>query len=178
MPLIINVCSHLSRSVHAHIILWLNDEDADEAYKKIVACMPAAWDPQADGPPTVGGRPAQYGADGGEGTDGKGNWVRPTEPFQARVFDIVKRKQMHRCMELGKKGGCRQDKDRYLKRHKCSGNFPQDLQGFVSPQYNAEKGVFQYYCPGHEHRNVVPYCPVSISQWPCLVLSIVSIILH
>ena len=122
--------------------------------------MPAAWDPLADGPPTVRGVAAQFGADGGDPSS-KGNWVRPSDPTQARLFDIVKRKQMHRCRAIGQRGGCREDKDKFTKRHKCSGNFPQDVQGQVAPQYNSDRGIFLYYCPSAEHRNVVPYCPVS-----------------
>ncbi len=130
----------LCRSVHAHVILWLHADDCEAAFKNVVACMPAAWDKLANG--------------------GEGDWVRPTDPLHARLFDIVKRKQPHRCTPVGM-DGCRQ------KGPTCTGDFPHKEQLNLAPQLDPEKGRYSYYCPGDEHRNIGPYCPVRRGYLPC-----------
>ena len=37
------------RSVHAHVIFWLHDDDVEEACSKIRSCMPAVWDAEGEG---------------------------------------------------------------------------------------------------------------------------------
>ena len=76
----------LRRSVHAHIVLWLHDEDVEEVCNKIVSCMPAEWDPEATDP----AHPDEKGA---------WRWLSPSV-LHTELFNIVHRKQAHRCTEV------------------------------------------------------------------------------
>lgn len=71
------------RSVHAHIVLWVHPEDVDRVASEITGCIPAEQDAQ-------------------------GNWVTHSEA-QKRLLDIVLRKQIHRCTDVGKVRVCLQD---------------------------------------------------------------------
>ena len=134
-----------SRSVHAHVILWLHDDDIEEGISKIRSCMPADWDPTAT-----------TGATREDGSPG-GDWIKPTAPLHRLLFATVKRKQMH----VPVPAGCRKDGP------VCCGHFPQPIQTDTLPREDEVKRCFRYYCPGNEHRNVGPYLPVR----SCLIIS-------
>jgi len=134
------------RAVHAHVIFWIHDEDADAAISKIRSCMPADWDPEADGP-----------VDRKTGKCSKGNWIEPDMemcPEQNALYRMVRRKQPHNCTKIGKPG-CR--KDGII----CSGHFPQPIHTEKMPKEDDVERCYRYYCPGQQHRNVGPYIPVS-----------------
>ena len=69
----------------------------------------------------------------------------------------INRKEIHTCTPIGSYG-CRHEKPY------CSKCFPHPIQPSRTPQYNALLGRWQYYCPGPEHRNVVPHSPVRNNQ--------------
>jgi hypothetical protein len=73
--------------VHAHIILWLSDEDKVIAGNEITACHPGKWNAATDrfDPPD----------DGCAGVD------------QADLLAHMQRKQQHNCRDVGEPG-CRQ----------------------------------------------------------------------
>ena len=131
----------LRRSVHAHVIFWIHDDDAEEACSKIRSCMPAEWNPEGDG-----------GLDANKERI-TGAWIPPTERLHLRLFRAAKRKERHECKPVGQPG-CRQ------KGADCAGHFPQPVQSEKAPLEDPDNFCFRYYCPGHEHRNVVPYVPV------------------
>ena len=135
-------CLPLRRSVHAHVIFWIHDDDAEEACSKIRSCMPAEWNPEGDG-----------GLDANKERIA-GAWIPPTERLHLRLFRAAKRKERHECKPVGQPG-CRQ------KGADCAGHFPQPVQSEKAPLEDPDNFCFRYYCPGHEHRNVVPYVPVS-----------------
>ena len=81
-------------SVHAHVIFWIHDDDAEEACSKIRSCMPAVWKPEDDGEPN------EEEDDGQPSERVKGAWVPPTEQLPLRLFRIAKRKQRHKCKEV------------------------------------------------------------------------------
>lgn len=58
-------------SLHAHIILWVHPEDVDHVASEITATMPAEFD------------------------SNDSDWIPPTDVYERKLFDIVKRKQMH-----------------------------------------------------------------------------------
>jgi hypothetical protein len=60
-------------SVHAHIILWINDVDVDHITNEIVAMVPATIDEQS------------------------GKFILPDNEHDLTLFKLVERKQMHQC---------------------------------------------------------------------------------
>ena len=140
------------RSVHAHVILWLHDDDAEHAISKIRSCMPAQWDPDGIGP---------INRDTGLPT--KGCWIEPpsTDPLRLALFRSVRRKQQHNCTEVGAPG-CRSQG------RICSGHFPQPVHTSKEPSEDPVEHCYRYYCPGEEHRNIGPYIPVR----PCTPLNL------
>jgi len=60
-------------SVHAHIILWINDVDVDRITNEIVAMVPATIDEQS------------------------GKFILPDNEHDLTLFKLVERKQMHQC---------------------------------------------------------------------------------
>jgi hypothetical protein len=60
-------------SVHAHIILWINDVDVDRITNEIVAMVPATIDEQF------------------------GKFILPDNEHDLTLFKLVERKQMHQC---------------------------------------------------------------------------------
>ena len=134
------------RSVHAHVIFWLHDDDANEAMSKIRSCMPAAWDP------LVPGRFCKE-----TNKQGMGDWIVPdfdTEPLRHLLFKTTDRKQVHKCTKVGAPG-CRADGII------CSGHFAQPINLNKLPKEDDVERCYRYYCPGYEHRNIGPYIPVS-----------------
>ncbi len=133
------------RSVHAHIILWIHDDDANQAISKIRSCMPAGWDPEGVGP-----------INRETGLPTKGCWIEPpeTDPLRRSLFRSVRRKQQHICTAV-KAPGCRSQG------HICAGHFPQPVHTSKEPTEDPTERCYRYYCPGEEHRNIGPYIPVS-----------------
>lgn len=113
-------------SVHAHIVLWINKEDVSRVTNEIVACVPAL-------------------------TNESGEFVRPTEPMHARLFDIVQRKQLHVC----RAGACMQD-------GRCRSGYPFEPH-FGDPVIDPVSNRWKYFRPGADHRNVVSYHPEALS---------------
>ncbi len=60
-------------SVHAHIILWINDVDVDRITNEIVAMVPATIDEQS------------------------GKFILPDNEHDLTLFKLVERKQIHQC---------------------------------------------------------------------------------
>ena len=108
--------------------------------------MPAKWDPTLPGP-----------VDKKTGQPSVGNWEVPdweVDPLKSTLFRIVRRKQPHVCTPIGE-AGCRAEGVI------CAGHFPQPVQTDKMPKEDAVERCYRYYCPGHEHRNIGPYIPVS-----------------
>ncbi len=136
-------------SLHAHIILWIANQDRSRVAHEIVACIPADVVPGTCAPPkaparakgphmaappgcpgkawgdlvaTEDGTSASSDASSGDesASDGEDEaapaegtcaqfrtrFQRPSEPHQADLFDLVTRKQMHKCGPAGMPG-CR-----------------------------------------------------------------------
>jgi ATP-dependent exoDNAse (exonuclease V) alpha subunit len=134
------VTHHLTRyevqgrgSLHAHIILWLHPDDVERVASEIVACVPAAFD------------------------KAKHEFVPPTDPQQLKLYELVMRKQHHRC----KKTGCMANKHR-----RCQYHFPYPPHPSRKPTFNPLTKRWDYYRPGGgENRNVVPYHPDVLLLW-------------
>ena len=79
-------------SLHVHVLLWTHPEDIARVANEIIAYVPAAQDPRT------------------------GKFIPPdpaVNPLEHRLFNIVVRKQMHRCTDWkGRAAGCRDDKGR------------------------------------------------------------------
>jgi hypothetical protein len=60
-------------SVHAHIILWINDVDVDRITNEIVVMVPATIDEQSK------------------------KFILPNNEHDLTLFKLVERKQMHQC---------------------------------------------------------------------------------
>jgi len=60
-------------SVHAHIILWINDVDVDRITNEIIAMVLATIDEQS------------------------GKFILPDNEHDLTLFKLVERKQMHQC---------------------------------------------------------------------------------
>jgi hypothetical protein len=113
-------------SLHAHIILWIDSSDVDRVTQEITACVPTQWD------------------------ETSANFVRPADPAEARLYDIVMRKQMHIC----KPGLC-------LDQSMCkSGYFFDSHSGL--PVLDPVTNRWKYFRPGYKHRNIVSYHPVLL----------------
>lgn len=112
-------------SVHAHIILWLDKRDVQRVTNEIVACIPAVL-------------------------NSSGEFNRPEEPMHARLFDLVRRKQMHVCRP-----------DACLRYGKCKSDFPFDPH-FDDAVLDPVSNRWKYFRPGPEHRKVVFYHPILL----------------
>ena len=60
------------------------------------------------------------------------------------------------CLQVGKPG-CRRES------HACQRGFPQAEQPSHAPVFDPVRQCYMYYCPGYQHRNVVPYVPVRMT---------------
>ncbi len=107
--------AHVRRTLHAHLVAWLDAElsleDHDRICSEIVACVPAEPDPQC----------------AHNDSTKKDFWVRPTCPQQAELFDLVMRKMFHVCSPAGAQGGCRE-------KGACKYGFPYQAQRQRIPQ--------------------------------------------
>jgi hypothetical protein len=61
-------------SIHAHIILWINDVDVDRITNEIVTMVPATIDEHWSG-----------------------KFILPNNEHDLTLFKLVERKQMHQC---------------------------------------------------------------------------------
>jgi hypothetical protein len=152
-------------SVHAHVVLWIQEEDREAAYNNIVASIPAEWDDNAVMSKDTQCEQKSDIEPPATSQNSRGDWVLPSNPLALRLFQITRRKQMHNCRELGKDGSCRKDKLLYQKTKVCKNNFPQQPQSQRSPVLDAKTARYLYYCPGYRHRNVVPHCPAIALVW-------------
>lgn len=126
-------------SPHVHIILWIDTAHEDRVTQEIIAYIPAA-----------------YNTDSGE-------FVSPENPIMRRLFEIVMRKQQHRCHAIGR--GCR-------KHGTCQQRFPfkpneggSMYDGSINRWVYARPFVGSTNGADSVNRNVVPYHPVVSLLW-------------
>ena len=124
-------------SLHSHIVLWSDPENADRVASEICAYIPAEFDSNA------------------------GKFVQDhNNPMADLLYKYVTTKQLHYCRE----GGCTHiDGGNGLKY--CKLGFPVDVHMNKEASIHPITGKWQYYRPGPEHRNVVPYHPVLLLLW-------------
>ncbi len=167
----------MHRSPHAHIVLWIHDDDREAACSKIRSCVPARWRPMgasedddaaadaelqrdtaaAEADPThpkPHHDPSQGYVGPCDSGGAKGEWVPPpADPvLLRRYFRITERKQVHVCKEVFKPG-CRKEGNR------CSGHFPQPRHLSKAPFFDEDNICYRYYCPRFQDRNIGPHIP-------------------
>ena len=122
-------------SVHAHIVLWVAEEDVNTASSGICGAVPGVFVPR----------------------DNEGNGTFEPAPGASeeakRLLKLVLAHQQHRCYSKCNKQGF------------CRDGFPFDPQEERAPQWNCSKGRYCYYRPGREHRNISPYHPAILLAW-------------
>ena len=64
-------------SLHAHIVLWIDEADVEKVSSEIIAYVPAIWDKIHR------------------------QWIMPDDPIQAEIVKLVLRKQLHKCRPTG-----------------------------------------------------------------------------
>lgn len=154
-----------SRSVHAHIALWVHEEDKDAASRKIVSMMPAERSTDPEFRSTGGWIPPNHGK-----TD-----LSTTEKLHRDLFNFTNRRQRHICGDMGEgrhgenKYSCRSRFDPTLPPCKnpkyCKMGFKQPIHTDLKPVYSDERRRYNYYCPCEGHENIVPYCPEVALVW-------------
>lgn len=129
-------------SLHAHILLWVETEDVQRITNDICAAVPALFDEVA------------------------GEFIRPDDPLQARLFDLVLKKQQHVC----RKEGCQKNQNG----PKCQYGFAFDAHPDHKASYNLEHNRWEYYrpcCPSNatatpsRNRNIIPYHAMVLLLW-------------
>ena len=124
-------------SLHAHILLWVAEDDVNRVADEIMAYIPAAYDSTSR------------------------TWIEPnvaTQPNEHALFKIVMRKQLHSCTAwTGKAAGCRD------KHGRCKVCFP--FAPCSGTTYNAASQRYMYRRLRHEDRIVIPYHPTVALLW-------------
>ena len=129
-------------SVHAHLLLWLHNDDVDRICRDIIACVPAEY--AGESSPSCS-------------FEAPDNWHQPADEHERKLFHHVLRKQLHKCKDTGHKG-CRADGH-------CRYGFPWPPHHEATPVLNANGTRHNYFRPGWEHRNVVPYIAALALSW-------------
>ncbi|KAK9829678.1 hypothetical protein WJX72_007303 [[Myrmecia] bisecta] len=127
-------------SLHSHSILWIHPADVEHVKRDIIAAVP-----------------------GEVSTDGH-TITPPTNPTARRLYDILWRKQLHKCRE----GVCKNstvDQDGNKKEGHCKNSFPFGPQPKQQPVFNTATQRWTYYRRCYAERNVVPYHPVNSLLW-------------
>jgi hypothetical protein len=83
-------------------------------------------------------------------------FLPPGDPKTKQLLDLVLRKQIHKCT----KEGCCANKQR-----RCQYGFPFPPHMSRTPAYNPATKRWEYYRPGEQHRNCVPYHPDVLMLW-------------
>ena len=126
-------------SLHAHVLLWVDDADADRVADEIMAYVPAAYDEQ------------------------QCSWIAPdpiSHPHEHALYKIVLRKQLHSCTEwTGKAKGCRDDKGR------CKMHFPFKPSPSFGTTFDAATQRYVYCRLRNADRNVIPFHPTVALLW-------------
>ena len=113
------------QAIHAHILLWSTPESVETYQHQITRDIQMELDPN-------------------------GNLVPPDparNPTKAKLYDIIKRKQLHTCT-----GACQ-------KNHGCIYHYPCQVHTGQTA-FNPNTNEYSYYCPNYESRNVVSYHPL------------------
>lgn len=126
-------------SPHVHIILWIDPTHEDILTQEIIAYVPAEFDPCSN------------------------EYVRPSNVAAQKLYDIVIRKQMHRCHVHGR--GCRKSGGN------CQKGFPYPPNNDGSKlDISTNKWIYARPFVGQQNgdsmnRNVVPYHPILALLW-------------
>ena len=124
-------------SLHAHIILWVEEEDANRVSDEIVAAIPGVWDEDTQQYKS----PAHYEEHNNEEV--------------VRYYKLVTQKMQHKCL----KDGClKKDPDR------CQYGYPFKPNAGKT-QFDDNKEQWVYYRPRHADRWTVPHHPVGLCLW-------------
>jgi hypothetical protein len=118
-------------SLHVHCLLWVAEEDLERVSNEITAAMPGQ-------------------------VDANGDHIRPEAGPDRLLYDIITRKNLHRC----KVGQC--------KKHEgdtCRLGFPADIKTTKEIEFNVSSNRWMYYRPTQASRNVVPYHPALSVLW-------------
>ena len=131
-------------SLHAHILLWLEEEDVERVAAEIVAVVPADMKPEFEG---MTAKQA--------GVSFKDLFQRPSDPLHQTLFDTVLRKQGHICVA----DGC------MYNARSCRYGFPHDVQTQVDSHFDTEAGRWKCFRPRDCDRNIVDYHPAVALFW-------------
>jgi hypothetical protein len=122
-------------AVHAHVVLWVHPDDVERAARGITACVPGVFHQDSK---------TWKSAKGANAVD-------------EDLLQLVLGFQMHVCRDFL----CMKNK-----RGKCSKHFPFPEQHERDPKEDHSMGgMWTYFRPGHEHRNVVPYHAGVLLTW-------------
>jgi hypothetical protein len=136
----------LCRSLHAHILLWLDAEGLARVRRSIERCVAADLKPErlenATAPfhakdPTV--------------------WQVPEDPQQERLRYIACSRLIHSCGPVGVVGSCRE-------KGTCKEGYPHPLHQDREPQIS-DGGRWQYFCPRPIDQWVTAHVPATALTW-------------
>jgi hypothetical protein len=125
-------------SLHAHILLWVDERDIESVAMEITASYPGRVMPSLE-------------------DENKYIRIPPTpSSVEEHLYYLVARKQMHKC-DYGPNGCCAKDKT-------CKYMFPSppNLSGTI---YNEQHGRYIYLRINSEDAYVVPYHPIILLLW-------------
>ena len=124
-------------SLHAHIVLWVSEEDIDRVTKEIAGYIPGKFDPES-----------------------RKFTEPPVGSIESRLYDIVVHKQLHYC-----KSGLCLSRDKSTNIEYCKLGFPQESYQDRNPTMHPTTGRWMYFRPGSEHGFVIPYHPLVLLLW-------------
>ena len=124
-------------SLHAHIILWVDEADAERVGNEIVAAIPGVWDEEAQ----------EYKS--------PEHFEEHNHPEVVRYFNLVKNKMQHTCLT----DGC-------LKKNpgRCQYGFPFQPNAEAT-KFDNNKDQWVYYRPRQADKWTVPHHPVGLCLW-------------
>ena len=124
-------------SLHAHIILWVEEADAERVGNEIVAAIPGVWDEEAQ----------EYKS--------PKHFEEHNNEEVVRYYNLVMEKMQHTCLSTG----ClKKDPDR------CQYGYP--FQPNVdTTKFDDNKDQWVYYRPREADKWTVPHHPVGLCLW-------------